>query len=129
MNWFFDQWYFNNGHPKLDVKYVYSEDAKIVTVQIEQTQNGLFQFPLAIEVFEGDNPKRYEVWVDEKSTSFSFKYDKKPLLVNVDADRTLLAEINDEKTLENLVHLYKVGKKYEDRSYILTSQGGFNLLF
>ncbi|MGB5320799.1 MAG: M1 family metallopeptidase, partial [Lutimonas sp.] len=37
LNWFFNQWYFNNGHPKLDVKYVYSEDAKIVTVQIEQT--------------------------------------------------------------------------------------------
>lgn len=115
LNWFFDQWYFNNGHPKLDVKYVYSEEAKIVTVQIEQTQEGLFQFPLAIEVYEGDSPKRYEVWVSEKSTSFSFKYDKKPLLVNVDADRTLLAEINDDKTVENLVHLYKVGKKYEDR--------------
>jgi aminopeptidase N len=35
--------------------------------------------------------------------------------VNVDADRVLLAEINDEKSLENLAHLYKVGKKYEDR--------------
>jgi aminopeptidase N len=115
LNWFFNQWYFNNGHPKLDVKYVYSEDAKIVTVQIEQTQQGLFEFPLAIEVFEGDSPKRYEVWVDEKSTSFSFKYENKPKLVNVDADRVLLAEINDEKSLENLVHLYKVGKKYEDR--------------
>lgn len=115
LNWFFNQWYFNNGHPKLDIKYVYSEEAKIVTVQIEQTQEGLFQFPLAIEVFEGDSPKRYEVWVDEKSKSFSFKYDNMPKLVNVDADRTLLAEINDEKSIENLVHLYKVGKKYEDR--------------
>ncbi len=115
LNWFFNQWYFNNGHPKLDVKYVYSEEAKIVTVQIEQTQQGLFEFPLAIEVFEGDNPKRYEVWVDEKSKSFSFEYSNKPKLVNVDADRTLLAEINDEKSVENLVHLYKVGKKYEDR--------------
>lgn len=115
LNWFFNQWYFNNGHPKLEIKYVYSEEAKIVTVQIEQTQEGLFEFPLAIEVFEGDNPKRYEVWVDEKSKSFSFKYDKKPLLVNPDADRTLLAEFNDIKSTENLVHLYKVGKKYEDR--------------
>jgi len=115
LNWFFNQWYFNNGHPKLEVKYVYSEDAKIVTVQIEQTQEGLFEFPLAIEVYEGDSPKRYEVWVDEKSKSFSFKYDKKPILVNPDADRTLLAEFNDIKSTESLVHLYKVGKKYEDR--------------
>lgn len=115
LNWFFNQWYFNNGHPKLDINYVYSEEANIVTIEIEQTQDGLFQFPLAIEVFEGDTPKRYEVWVDEKSKSFSFKYTDKPDLVNVDADRTLLAEFNDQKTVENLVHLYKVGKKYEDR--------------
>ncbi len=115
LNWFFDQWYFNNGHPKLDIKYVYSEEAKIVNVQIEQTQENLFQFPLAIEVFEGEIPKRYEVWVDEKSKSFSFKYTSKPDLINVDADRILLAEINDEKSLEELAHLYKLGKKYEDR--------------
>ena len=115
LNWFFNQWYFGNGHPKLEVKYVYSEEAKIVTVQVEQTQQNLFKFPLAIEVFEGDKPKRYEVWVDEKSKSFSFKYTDKPDLINVDADRTLLAEITDEKSVENLVQLYKVGKKYEDR--------------
>ncbi len=115
LNWFFNQWYFSNGHPKLDVTYVYSEEAKIVTVQIEQTQENLFQFPLAIEVFEGETAKRYEVWVDEKSKSFSFKYGNKPDLVNVDADRVLLAEIKDDKSVENLAHLYKVGKKYEDR--------------
>lgn len=115
LNWFFNQWYFSNGHPKLDVKYVYSEDAGIVSVQITQTQENLFQFPLAIEVFEGNTPKRYEVWVDEKEKSFSFEYENKPDLINVDADRTLLAEINDEKSLENLVHLYAVGKNYEDR--------------
>ena len=70
LNWFFNQWYFSNGHPKLDVTYVYSEEAKIVTVQIEQTQENLFQFPLAIEVFEGETAKRYEVWVDEKQVFF-----------------------------------------------------------
>jgi len=115
LNWFFNQWYFGSGQPQLDVTYVYSEEANIVTVQIKQTQENLFEFPLAIEVFEGDKAKRYEVWVDEKEVSFSFEYTNKPDLVNVDADRTLLAVINDEKTLENLAHLYKVGKKYEDR--------------
>lgn len=117
LNWFFNQWYFSNGHPVLDINYVYSEEANIVTVQIEQTQTeaDIFEFPLAIEVFEGESPKRYEVWVDKKENSFSFKYTDKPVLVNVDADRTLLAVISDTLTTENLVHLYKVGKKYEDR--------------
>lgn len=115
LNWFFNQWYFNNGHPKLDVKYIYSEEANIVSVQIDQTQENFFRFPLAIEVYEGTKKKRYEVWVDEKSKTFSFKYTNKPDLVNVDADRIILAEINDEKSVENLVHLYQNGSKYEDR--------------
>ena len=115
LNWFFNQWYFNNGHPKLEVKYIYSEEANIVTVDIKQTQPEAFAFPLSIEVYEGEKPKRYEVWVDKKETQFSFNYVNMPDLVNVDADRTLLAEWSDEKTLENLVHLYRFGSKYEDR--------------
>ena len=86
-----------------------------MSVEIEQTQENLFQFPLAIEVYEGAKKKRYEVWVDEKSKSFSFQYKNKPDLVNVDADRVLLAEINDGKSTKNLVHLYQHGSKYEDR--------------
>ena len=115
LNWFFNQWYFGNGHPKLDIKYTFSEEANIVTVQINQTQENMFEFPLAIDVYEGEKPKRYEVWVNEKEKSFSFKYTKKPKLVNVGANRTLLAEVSDNKTIENYVHLYNYGPKYEDR--------------
>jgi len=115
LNWFFNQWYFGNGHPKLDIKYTFSEEANIVTVQINQTQENMFVFPLAIDVYEGEKPKRYEVWVDEKEKSYSFKYTKKPKLVNVGANRTLLAEVSDNKTIENYVHLYNYGPKYEDR--------------
>jgi aminopeptidase N len=115
LNWFFNQWYFNNGHPKLAIKYVYSEAADLVTVQISQTQENIFEFPLAIDVYENSKPKRYNVWVDEKEKSFSFKYTTKPKLVNTGANRTLLAEISDDKTIENFVYLYQFGKKYEDR--------------
>ncbi len=115
LNWFFNQWYFSNGHPKLDIKYIYSEDANLVTVQINQTQENVFQFPFAIDVYENSKPKRYNVWVDKKEKSFSFKYTTKPKLVNAGANRTLLAEITDDKTIENYVYLYRFGKKYEDR--------------
>ncbi len=115
LNWFFNQWYFNNGHPKIEVKYTYDDQAGEVTVDLVQTQAGLFQFPLAIEVFEGDKKSRHEVWVKKKQEQFTFPYDKTPILVNVDADRTLLAEWTDEKTTENLVHLYTHGGTYEAR--------------
>ncbi|MDH3323864.1 MAG: M1 family metallopeptidase, partial [Flavobacteriaceae bacterium] len=115
LNWFFNQWYFSNGHPKLDIKYIYSDEVNLVTVQINQTQNNMFEFPLAIDVYEDAQPKRYPVWIDKKSNTFSFKYNKKPKLVNVDGKRVLLAEISDNKTIENYIHLYTYGEKYEDR--------------
>lgn len=115
LNWFFNQWFFNNGHPKLDIKYTYSEAANLVTVQINQTQDNLFKFPFAIDVYEGATPKRYNVWVDEKEKSFTFKYKNKPKLVNAAAERILLAEITDNKTVENHIHLYTYGGQYEDR--------------
>ena len=115
LNWFFNQWYFNNGHPKIDVKYTYSEAAKIVTVDLVQTQAEAFEFPLTIEVYKGDKSKSYNVWVKNKEESFSFQYENLPDLVNVDAQRVLLAEWTDNKTMDNLVHLYQHGPKYEDR--------------
>ena len=32
LNWFFNQWYFNAGHPKIDVSYDYNTIQKKVTV-------------------------------------------------------------------------------------------------
>ena len=115
LNWFFNQWYYNNGHPKIEVKYTFDDQAKTVTVDLRQTQSEAFEFPLAIDVYEGDKVKRHEVWVDGKDEQFTFNYKARPDLVNVGAERTLLAEWTDEKTTHNLVHLYTHGKKYEDR--------------
>ena len=115
LNWFFNQWYYNNGHPKIEVKYTFDDQAKTVTVDLRQTQSEAFEFPLAIDVYEGDKVKRHEVWVDGKDEQFTFNYKERPDLVNVGAERTLLAEWTDEKTTDNLVHLYTHGKKYEDR--------------
>ncbi len=115
LNWFFNQWYFNNGHPKLEVKYDYNDQSKLVAVSLKQTQEEIFKFPLTMQVYEGGKPKTYPVWIDKKEQAFSFKYNKRPELVNVDSDRILLAEISDSKTTENYVHQYLYAKKYEDR--------------
>ena len=115
LNWFFNQWYFNNGHPKLDITYDYSDQANIIAVNIKQTQESMFEFPLVIDVYEGEKPKRYDVWIDNKSKSFSFKVKSKPILVNVGANKTLLAEITDHKTVDNYISQFNYAPKYEDR--------------
>ena len=115
LNWFFNQWYFGSGHPKIKVSYDYNDKDKLVAVNILQQQESLFQFPLTIDVYEASGTKSYDVWIDEKSESFSFKYNTKPKLVNIDSKRSLLAEIEDSKSVENYVHQYYLAPKFEDR--------------
>ena len=49
LNWFFDQWFYSNGHPQLILAYDYDTNSKKVKVHVSQTQNNYFEFPFAID--------------------------------------------------------------------------------
>ncbi len=117
LNWFFNQWYFGSGHPTVDVDYIYNDEAKNVSVIFKQTQKTgkLFKLPLAIDVYEGSNKKRYNVWANNAVDTFTFSYSKRPDLVNVDGDKIMLWVKKDNKTLDNYIHQYKTAGKYLDR--------------
>lgn len=117
LNWYFNQWYFGDGHPLLDIDYVYNENAKNVQVIIKQTQKSgkIFTLPIAIDVYNGAKKERYKVWVKNQADTFTFKYTTRPELVNVDGDKILLAVKKDNKTLDNYIHQYKYAGLYLDR--------------
>ena len=117
LNWFFNQWYFSNGHPELDISYQYDDNAKKATVMIKQTQAGsnLFRLPLAIDIYSGGKKIRHNVWLQEKEQAFVFDYSAKPDLINVDADKVTLTEKTDAKTLDNFIYQYKYAGTYLDR--------------
>ena len=116
LNWFFNQWFFGSSHPKMEVKYSLEPMKKEVVVNVNQTGNQYFEFPLAIDIYEGTKSKRHQVWVEAKGrNSFSFQYHQKPNLVNVNADGVLLAEINDTKSAEEYLHQYLYSKDLKSR--------------
>jgi aminopeptidase N len=115
LNWYFNQWYFGSGHPKLDISYNYNPDEKKAAVYIKQTQEKLFQLPMAVDVYEGATKKRYMIWASNKNDTFYFPANSKPDLINVDAEKITLAEKKDAKTLAAFAHQFKYGGKYLDR--------------
>ncbi|MEA3425186.1 MAG: M1 family metallopeptidase [Bacteroidota bacterium] len=117
LNWFFNQWYFGSGHPKLEISYGYDVPTQTASVYIKQTQPGdkLFKLPVSIEVYHGNSKKRYTVWAENAADTFSFSVASKPDLINVDADKVLLAEKKDTKTLSEWIHQYTYAGKYLDR--------------
>ena len=117
MNWYWNQWYFGSGHPIFDINYTYNDANKTAKVVIKQVQTTgkIFRIPLAIDVYEAGKKKRYKVWLNNQSDSFSFPYSKKPDLINVDGDKIILCQKQDHKTLQNFIYQYKKAGLYMDR--------------
>lgn len=126
LNWFFNQWYFGNGHPLLTVKNTYEISDQRTYVYITQEPMGtdslkVFKLPIAIDIHNGNSVKRYDVWLKGKDSVFSFPVTSKPDLVNVDANHVLVAEFDYPKTGEEYLFQYRNGKHFVDRSLALDS--------
>lgn len=122
LTWFFDQWYYNNSHPILDIKYTYEPVKNQLLVDVTQTQDErkFFQFPFAIDVYENGVAKRHNVWVNAtKNSKFIIDYKVKPELVVANADQVLLCKITEDKTLEQYFMQYQKAKEYKSRQIAL----------
>ena len=113
LNWFFNQYYFSNGHPILDIEYDYDATKKLALVTINQGDK-LFNFPVKIDVYVNGKPETFDVWVSEKSKTFAFKADSKPNLIDFDVDKTVITQITDNKTIDNYLFQYTTSS-YENR--------------
>ena len=121
LNWYWNQWYFGNGHPILKIDYAYDDTKGIAAVIIEQTQNtgNIFKLPMAIDVYTGAKKVRHMVWAENKIDTFTFSCTQKPDLINVDGDKILLCEKTDNKTAADFIHQNKYAPLYLDRKEAL----------
>lgn len=120
LTWFWNQWYYGSGHPKLKINYNYDVPGQAKVI-IEQTQKSgkVFRLPIAIDVYAGNDRKRYDVWIENKIDSFSFPVSGKVELINVDAEKILLCEKTDNKSEENFIAQWKYARNYLDRKEAL----------
>lgn len=116
LNWFWNQWYYGNGHPKLRIDYGYIDSAGKVTVAINQLQKTgtTFQVPMAIDIYSDSGKQRQYVWLRNTADTFTFS-GKKPLLVNADADKVLLCEKTENKTTAQYIYQLIHAPHYADR--------------
>ena len=117
LNWFFNQWYFSNGHPYVRITQQYLADKKQVLVVIKQTQtqDKVFELPVGIDVYGETGKKHYNVWSKNRADSFYFPSAVSPLNVNVDNAKVLLWAKEEEKPLEQYAYQYKHAENFMDR--------------
>ncbi len=94
LSYFFNQWIYRGGHPKIEAKWLFNANTKALTISIKQTQAGpAFVIPLSIGII-GENGKR-EVKtfsLDAKTHQFTVPIASRPLELSLDPDAWLLFE-------------------------------------
>lgn len=117
LNWFFNQWYFSNGHPYARITQQYITDKKqvLVVVQQTQTQNKVFELPIGVDVYLENGKSHYEVWSKNRVDSFYFPAASIPKNVNIDNDKILLWAKEEDKPLSQYFYQYTNARNFMDR--------------
>jgi aminopeptidase N len=119
LNWFFNQWYLNQGHPELEINYEYVDDAQKTIVSIAQKQdlekNPLYRLPLDVDVYENGKVQRKRIVLDSVSQRFEFATSTKPLLINVDAEKMLVCTKKDMHSKEEWLYMFNNAPLFLDK--------------
>jgi aminopeptidase N len=119
LHWFFNQWFLASGHPKLNIASHYDEASSQVKVTISQLQDlsttPLYKLPMAIDIYTGTKPDRKQIVLEKQEQTFTFPVHQRPKLVNVDAEKYLLCEKTEEKSLSEYVFQYEFAPLFLDR--------------
>ncbi|WP_139362163.1 M1 family metallopeptidase [Hymenobacter sp. CRA2] len=120
--WFFDQWFLQRGHPEVAVAHSYA-DGK-VTLRVVQKQDTLYQpvfrLPVTVTTWVNDKPTDHRIVITKASQTFQLPANQKPALVQFDSDKTLLAELTEEKSQDELVYQFYHARNYLSKVQAIT---------
>lgn len=119
LNWFFNQWFLSPGHPvlKIDTRYDAVAKKELVTISQQQDLNlfPLYRLPMAVDIYSEGKVERKEIVLDQQLQTFEFDSETAPELVNADAEKYLLAEKRESKTLQQYNFQYTHAPLFMDR--------------
>ena len=124
LNWFFNQWFLASGHPILNIQSNYNPDKKEVSVRINQRQDltkfPLYRIPMAVDIYSGGKVERKEIVLEKHDQTFIFASQVAPDLVNTDAEKYILGEKAEIKTLDQYIFQYHHAPLFMDRVEAVT---------
>ncbi|PIB36453.1 hypothetical protein BFP72_14135 [Reichenbachiella sp. 5M10] len=116
LNWFFDQWFFFEGHPEIIVSQLYEQDTLTLTVQqVQGEESPIYKLPLFIDIWSEGKSQNYPVILEDEVESYQFYLPVEPDLVVFDSERQLLAEVTHAKSAEEYAFQMKHSKSYQSR--------------
>ena len=122
LTWFFDQWFLRRGHPELRISHTYANGQ--VALRVQQVQDTIFQpvyrLPVSVAVWTGSNqPTEHRITVTKADQTFQLPASQKPVLVKFDDETQLLAQIDEERTPDELLFQYYHARNYQQKAEVM----------
>ena len=117
LNWFFNQWFLASGHPLLKVRHAYQQDSLQVEVWQLQDQDStpIYRLPLDIDVWVNDQRQRHAIDITKAHEVFTFPLSQQPDGILFDSESQLLAEIDHQKSEQELKYQYYHSDRFAPR--------------
>lgn len=124
LDWFFNQWAYGIGYPKVKVSRKWDAGSKTLAVTVEETQkidstHPLFRFPATIRIVTRDSVVRQEIMVTKQSETFSLPLPGEPLTFRFDEGAWLLGTVTTDQTPAELAELARHDLEWGARNWAL----------
>ncbi len=112
LDWFFEQYIFQPGHPVFDISYTWDKNSQKLILKVVQTQDTsqgipVYTMPAIIGITTAEKKISEKVWIKQKEQVFEFPIKTKPLLVRFDEGNYLLKEWTFDKNQDELLYQLK----------------------
>ncbi|MEM8894072.1 MAG: M1 family aminopeptidase [Bacteroidota bacterium] len=131
LDWFFNQWFDQVGHPIFELSSTYDDRKKEVVLSVKQVQqwdtldtqhltNQLFKGSMTVEV--GSAIHEIEIQT-QREMKFSFEADQKPSFINFDFENAWVKEVRFDQSLDAWINQYLYSKDILARTQAMTQLG------
>ncbi len=110
LDWFFDQWAYGIGYPKVDVARSWDAGRKVLTLTVRETQkvdatHPFFRFPATVRIITRDSVVRREIMVTGPEQRFELSLPAAPVTFRFDEGGWLLGTVHTDQTPAELAEL------------------------
>lgn len=96
LDWFFRQWAYSSGYPKLNLSRSYNPTSKTLTITLTQTQAAaagtplVYRLPMEVAIMTDSGTTTEHLVLDKRTAKFTFKVDGQPKTVKLDPREAII---------------------------------------
>ena len=129
LDWFFDQWAYGIGYPKVRFSRQWDAGARSLRLTVTQTQavdslHPLFRFPATVRIITRDSVVRREIMVSKAAETFTLALPGAPLSFRFDEGGWLLGTVDGDLTPGELATMAMHDLDFAGRNWALQHLAG-----